>query len=244
MAILIVDDDDGLRRALSIMLEESGYSVLCARGGAEAVQTALCNDIECAVLDVMMPGMDGFELCARLRESDPDMGILMLSAKHDIVDKKHGFRAGADDYLAKPFDEDELLLRVGALLRRRNRSTAKADADVLLADREDTLAEKPRPRVVEVAGLVIDMERARVSVDGVPVQLTRKEYDIVLTLASRPGSVFTRQDIVSAAWGDEFTESSISIPTYIRHLRTKLERDPASPKIIQTVFGFGYRLGD
>lgn len=243
MAILVVDDDDGLRRALRIMLEGAGYTVLCAANGSDAVHTSLCNDVECAVLDVMMPGMDGIELCERLREHDPDMGILMLSAKHDIVDKRHGFKAGADDYLAKPFDEDELLLRVGALLRRRRRSAAKDGPASVQAPQDDGKAEREE-RLIEVAGLAIDLDRAQVSVDGRPVQLTRKEYDIVLTLARRPGSVFTRQDIISAVWGEQFTESSISVPTYIRHLRTKLERDPAAPRIIQTVFGFGYRLGD
>lgn len=243
MAILLVDDDEGLRRAVRIMLESAGYQVVCAAGGSEAVLAARCNPVECAVLDVMMPGMDGFELCACLREFDSSMGILMLSAKHDIVDKKQGFRAGADDYLAKPFDEDELLLRVGALLRRRNRSAeGAAEAPSLVGARSGEGGS--RGGVIEAAGLSIDTERALVSVRGSAVQLTRKEYDIVLALASRPGAVLTKRDIVAAVWGDEYQEGAISVPTYIRHLRTKLEEDPACPRIIQTVFGFGYRLGD
>lgn len=239
MAVLVVDDDDGLRRALSIMLEGAGWQVISASGGAEAVEAARCNAVECAVLDVMMPGMDGFELCDRLRRLDADMGILMLSAKHDIVDKKQGFRAGADDYLAKPFDEDELILRVGALLRRRSRSVPAPAAGASSPD--EGTAE--REGVIRAAGLAIDLDRARVTRSGAPVQLTRKEFDILVLLAQRPGSVFTKSDIVAAVWGDEYQGGAISVLTYIRHLRTKLEDDPARPKVIQTVFGFGYKLG-
>lgn len=235
MRVMVVDDELSLCEALKLILEGAGYETVCAASGPEALECLDRYPIDLAILDVMLPGMDGFELCGVLRERDELLPILMLSAKSDIVDKKYGFRAGADDYLGKPFDDEEVLLRVEALLRRRARNDASASGRAVM--QEDGGVSCP------LEGLEVDRVRCEVSVNGDVIPLTRREYEIVALLAHRPGKVFTKEDIIDELWGREYRESSLSIPTYIRRIRAKIEPDPSKPQIIQTVFGFGYRLG-
>lgn len=173
----------------------------------------------------MMPGMDGFELCEALRLFEPDLLVIFLSAKSDIVDKHIGFQAGADDYIAKPFDEEEVLLRVGAVLRRRGLRDVDRNRQELGNDE-----------------LLLKPASAQVFVRGEEVRLTAKEFQILQLLIDWSDTAFTAQDIVDAVWGDGYSANSISIPSYVRHIRMKIECDPSDPQLLQTVFGFGYRL--
>ena len=225
--MLVADDEAGLRRALDIILGKEGYETFLASNGAQAIEMFMQHKPDLAIIDVMMPYLSGIEVCEALRAIDPEVPLLMLSAKGNVSDKTAGLRAGADDYVVKPFDDEELLLRVEALLRRRNRG--KGDVKRLT----DTVA---------VGDLVIDPLRCEVSLGGSMVSLTPKEFQILAFLADNLGRVFTRDDLVKAIWGEEFEDSSISIPTYIRRIRMKIEPDPSNPIHLKTVWRFGYRL--
>ena len=254
--VLLVDDEESLRIALRRVIESNGYSCLCADDGYMAIELVKRVHPDLVVLDVMMPGIDGFETCNRIRAVDSEVAILMLSAKTGIVDKKTAFHAGADDYLTKPFSEEELMLRIEASLRRRERlgerlagsggSHAGGTAESSLVD--DTVpvgAASPsalQPDVTCVGDLVIDRMRYQVAVRGRSVTLTPKEFAILAMLASAPGRVFTQEEIIARACGEEFIDSSVSVPVYIRRIREKIEDNPSDPRYVQTVMRFGYKL--
>lgn len=229
MKILLVDDEASLCEALGMILRRAGYEFVCAQDGRTGLAYFERETPDLVILDVMLPGLNGFDLCEELRARSSEVPILMLSAKSDIVDKRVGFKSGADDYLAKPFDEEELLLRIEVLLRRSS----------LTRDRQDL-----RPASRGASELVIDPERFEVIVRGKPVAMTPKEYQILELLASRPGNVFTRDEIIRTVWGESYRDTSISIPSYVRRIREKIEKNPSDPVLLQTVFGFGYRLGE
>lgn len=227
--ILLADDEDNLREAVGIILHRAGYQVCAAADGTQAVERFVRERPDLVILDVMMPWMDGYQACERIRELSPDTPVLMLTAKGDIVDKKIGFHAGADDYMVKPFNDEELLLRIEALLRRRGRGEGATLSAV--------------GQTVVVGAMTIDPRRCEVAVDGRVVALTPKEFQIVATMAESPGKVFTREDLIELVWGREYDAASVSIPVYIRRIREKVEADPSNPLYVQTVWGFGYRLG-
>lgn len=227
--ILLADDEDNLREAVGIILHRAGYKVCAAADGTQAVERFVRESPDLVILDVMMPWMDGYQACERIRALSADTPVLMLTAKGDIVDKKIGFHAGADDYMVKPFNDEELLLRIEALLRRRNRGEGPAPSAV--------------GQVVAVGAMTIDPRRCEVAVDGRAVALTPKEFQIIATMAESPGKVFTREDLIELVWGRGYDAGSVSIPVYVRRIREKVEADPSNPVYLQTVWGFGYRLG-
>lgn len=231
MKIMLADDEQSLCDALEIILEDSGYEVCVACDGAQAIELFKSDRPDLVILDVMMPKFDGYEVCEAVRAINPDVPLLMLSAKGDIVDKKSGFKAGADDYLVKPFNDEELLLRVEALLRRRSRGGDPSEPRKLM-------------QTVQIGDLVIDPRRCEVTVGGRVISLTPKEFQILALMADHPGKVFTREDLIESIWGKEYEAGAISIPVYVRRIREKIEADPSSPKYLQTVWRFGYRLGD
>lgn len=232
MKIMLVDDERSLCEVIGLMVRRAGYDFVSAHDGVGALELFQCELPDLVILDVMLPGMNGFELCEAIRNYSQTVPILMLSAKCDIVDKRVGFKSGADDYLGKPFEQEELLLRIEALLRRRMSNTKEGIAETI-----------PKGCINPVEDLVIDLERFEVIVRGQPVSLTAKEFQIVKLLAGHPGKVFTREDIIRGVWGEDYQANSISIPTFVRHIREKIELDPSDPQLLQTVFGFGYRLG-
>ncbi len=236
--VLVADDDEGLRRALAMIVRGAGYTCVVAENGAQAVEAVRRDRPDVAVLDVMMPGLDGFEAVERIRAFDADVPLLMLSAKADIVDKKVGFRLGADDYMAKPFNEDELLLRIQALLRR-SRLRADGQASASSAGAADPSDARTR---LAVGDLAIDLLHRRASVRGKAVSLTPREFDILATLACEPGRTFAPAELIALIWGPDFVGDAISIPVYIRRLRKKLEVNPSEPEYIQTVHQLGYRV--
>jgi len=227
--ILIADDEASLRDALGIILRQAGHEVRAATDGAQAVELFMRERPDLVVLDVMMPRLSGFEVCEALRALSPDVPLLMLSAKGAVDDRRNGLRAGADDYVVKPFDDEELVLRVEALLRRGERAQVSAEP-----------APKMSPTVI--GDLVIDPLRCEVRVGDEAVALTPKEFQILSLMADSPGRVFTRDDLIEALWGEEYESSNISIPVYIRRIRMKIEPDPSNPVHLKTVWRFGYRL--
>jgi DNA-binding response OmpR family regulator len=222
--ILLVDDEDAVQKLLTYPLEQEGFRVLQARDGEEALQRFGQERVDLVVLDLMLPKLDGLEVCRRLRGRST-VPIIMLTARDDELDKVVGLELGADDYITKPFSIREFRSRVRALLRRASLGSQADGRDVIAAD-----------------GLVIDLSRRTVSVQGRPVDLTYVEFELLRTLASRPGRVFSRQALLEALWGDYAYREPRTIDVHVRHLREKLENDPGEPALIQTVRGVGYRL--
>jgi DNA-binding response OmpR family regulator len=223
--ILLVDDEDAVQKLLAYPLERDGFRVVPARNGEEALERFEAERIDLVVLDVMLPKLDGLEVCRRLRASSR-VPIIMLTARDDELDKVLGLELGADDYITKPFSIREFRSRVRALLRR---ATAPAPA----ASEEET---------IEWDGLLIDLAKRDVEVHGKPVQLTYVEFELLRTLASHPGRVYTREMLLQALWGGADYREPRTIDVHVRHLREKLERDPREPEFILTVRGVGYRF--
>jgi DNA-binding response OmpR family regulator len=225
--ILLVDDEDSVQKLLAYPLERDGYTVIPAQDGEEALTRFEHEQVDLVVLDVMLPRLDGLEVCRRLR-AQSSVPIIMLTARGDELDKVLGLELGADDYITKPFSIREFRSRVRALLRRA------------AAPRHD-----PRPHeVIAGDGLRIDLARRTVERDGEPVQLTYVEFELLRIFASSPGHVFTRQALLEELWGGSAYREPRTIDVHVRHLREKLERDPREPELILTVRSVGYRFRD
>ena len=225
--ILLVDDEDAVQKLLAYPLERDGYRVLQARDGDEAMRMFSDEPVDLVVLDIMLPKLDGLEVCKRLRAGS-NVPIIMLTARGDELDKVLGLELGADDYITKPFSIREFRSRVRALLRRAG------------APRQE-----PREQeTIESNGLVIDLVRRSVDLDGEPVQLTYVEFELLRTLAAHPGRVYSREMLLQSLWGDSAYREPRTIDVHVRHLREKLESDPRNPEYIFTVRGVGYRFRD
>jgi len=222
--ILLVDDEDAVQKLLAYPLERDGFRVIQARDGEEALERFKRERVDLVVLDLMLPKLDGLEVCKRLRAGSA-VPIIMLTARDDELDKVLGLELGADDYITKPFSIREFRSRVRALLRRA--ATA----------RPDDLEEQ-----IEANGLRIDLARREVFVHDRPVQLTYVEFELLRTLASHSGRVYTREQLLQALWGGSEYREPRTIDVHVRHLREKLERDPHEPEFILTVRGVGYRF--
>jgi DNA-binding response OmpR family regulator len=223
--ILLVDDEESVQKLLTYPLERDGYRVVHARDGDEALARFDAETVDLVVLDVMLPRVDGLEVCKRLRARST-VPIVMLTARDDELDKVLGLELGADDYITKPFSIREFRSRVRALLRRAS------------APRYEPREEE----AIHVDGLRIDPARRTVEVDGTAVQLTYVEFELLRALAQRPGRVFSRQALLEALWGGSEYREPRTIDVHVRHLREKLERDPRDPRYILTVRGVGYRF--
>jgi DNA-binding response OmpR family regulator len=227
--ILLVDDDEAVRKVLSFPLERDGYQVIQAADGAEAVRKFGEQPVDLVVLDVMLPKLDGLEVCKQLRAFS-SVPIIMLTARDDELDKVLGLELGADDYVTKPFSIREFRSRTRALLRRAR------------APRHEPGA--ARPRAILAGPLSIDLDRRSVEVDGVRVQLTYVEFELLTRLASTPGRVFSRRMLLEALWGSAEYRDPRTIDVHVRHLREKIERDSRNPEHILTVRSVGYRFRD
>ncbi|MGQ9905048.1 MAG: response regulator transcription factor [Anaerolineae bacterium] len=223
--ILVADDDPQITRLVRSYLEQAGFQVLTAADGEQALHVIRHDRPDLAVLDVMMPKRDGFEL-VRLLRADPHLSslpILMLTARVEDSDKLHGLDLGADDYLTKPFNPSEVVARVRALLRRASGAL------------------RPSP-IIEIRGLRIDLEQRQVSVAGRAVELTPTEFDLLRVLMQHPNRAFTRGELIDAALGYVYEGFERTIDSHVKNLRKKIEPDPSNPVYIETVFGVGYRL--
>jgi DNA-binding response OmpR family regulator len=222
--ILLVDDEDAVQKLLAYPLERDGFRVVPARDGEEALARFSEERVDLVVLDVMLPKLDGLEVCKRLRAAS-SVPIIMLTARDDELDKVLGLELGADDYITKPFSIREFRSRVRALLRRAAIPTAQGEEETIERD-----------------GLRIDVSRRDVEVSGMPVQLTYVEFELLRTLAASPGRVFSREMLLQRLWGGADYREPRTIDVHVRHLREKLERDPSEPEYILTVRGVGYRF--
>ncbi len=225
--ILLVDDEDSIQTLLTYPLEREGYRVVQARAGDEALERFAEEEIDLVVLDLMLPRVDGLEVCRRLR-AESTVPIIMLTARDDELDKVLGLELGADDYITKPFSIREFRSRVRALLRRA--------ATPHLASRRD--------EVIDRGDVVIDMPRRTVAVRGGPVQLTFVEFELLALLAGNPGVVFSRRQLLEKIRGSADYREPRTIDVHVRHLREKIEQDPREPELILTVRGAGYRFRD
>jgi two-component system alkaline phosphatase synthesis response regulator PhoP len=223
--ILVADDEVAIVRSLTYALERDGYRVHAVYDGESALAEARNNEHDLAILDVMLPGMSGLEVCRTIR-AEGTLPVILLTARDTEVETVVGLEAGADDYVTKPFSVAELVSRIAAILRRR-----RIDA----ADHA--------PVKLEVDGLLIDPRARTVEHDGSDVRLTAAEFDLLLLLAESPGQVFTRQSIMEHLWKTPFFGDQRSADTHIANIRKKIERDPTRPSSLQTVRGVGYKLG-
>jgi two-component system, OmpR family, response regulator len=223
--ILLVDDEESVQKLLTYPLERDGFRVVQARDGDEALTRFDAEPIDLVVLDVMLPHLDGLEVCKHLRARS-SVPIIMLTARDDELDKVLGLELGADDYITKPFSIREFRSRVRALLRRASAPPHQPQGE----------------EVLEADGLRIDSARRSVELDGGPVHLTYVEFELLRTLASRPGRVFSRQTLLESIRGSSDYREPRTIDVHIRHLREKLERDPRDPRFLLTVRGVGYRF--
>ena len=226
--IMLVDDEESIQKLLTYPLQREGYRVVQARDGEEALKRFAEQPVDLVVLDVMLPRLDGLEVCRRLR-TDSAVPIIMLTARDDEVDKVLGLELGADDYITKPFSIREFRSRIRAVLRRAT----------LVAERREQ-----SDGAIVADGLAIDAAKRTVTVHGAPVQLTYVEFEVLHTLALHPGRVYTRQALLEAVWGDSAYREPRTIDVHIRHLREKIEPDPREPVYIFTVRGVGYRFRD
>jgi DNA-binding response OmpR family regulator len=221
--VLVVDDEIPMLTSIRFFLEREGYRVVTAETGTAALQAANTEHPALIVLDIMLPDVDGLEVTRRLRRA-AGVPILMISARGEEIDKVVGLEVGADDYLVKPFGVREFIARVRATIRR-SRGTAFAGQ-------------------LQVGALAIDLARHSVTIDGRPVELPRKEFDLLRLLAERAGQVVPRQELLTAVWGEDFFGDEKTLDVHVSRLRQRLERQPDSPALIQTVRGVGYRLRD
>jgi DNA-binding response OmpR family regulator len=225
--ILLVDDEEAIQKLLRYPLEREGFRVVAALDGEEALQRFGEETFDLVVLDLMLPKLDGLEVCKRLRASST-VPIIMLTARDDELDKVLGLELGADDYITKPFSIREFRSRVRALLRRAA-TPPPADADA---------------EVIEEADVRIDLPRRTVEVRGAEVRLTFVEFELLRVLAAAPGRVFSRRQLLERLRGDAEYREPRTIDVHVRHLREKIERDPREPELILTVRGVGYRFRD
>ena len=226
--ILLVDDEDSIQKLLAYPLEREGFRVLQARDGEEAMAQFAAEDVDLVVLDIMLPKLDGLEVCKRLR-AESEVPIIMLTARDDELDKVLGLELGADDYITKPFSIREFRSRVRALLRRAAAPSRRPEEDGDVISAED---------------LTIDLARRTVEVRAERTQLTYVEFELLRILAANPGRVYSRRMLLEALWGGADYREPRTIDVHVRHLREKLERDPADPEYILTVRGVGYRFRD
>ena len=226
--VLVVEDDKEIREGVEIYLKSQGYEVFQAADGVEGLEVIEKEDIHLAIVDIMMPRMDGISMVVKLREKY-DFPVIFLSAKSEEVDKIMGLNMGADDYVTKPFTPMELLARVNSQLRRYRRFMER------LGDKEEN------SRIHTIGGLEINEDNVEVTVDGEPVKMTPIEYKILLLLMKNPGRVFSAEEIYERVWQEKAIATE-TIMVHIRNIRQKIEVDPKNPKYLKVVWGVGYKI--
>jgi len=224
--LLLVDDEVSFVKGITLSLEQEGYEVHSAHDGHEALSSFYALAPDLVILDVMLPGLDGIAVCEALRKKST-VPIMMLTARSEDVDKILGLESGADDYLTKPFNTRELIARVRALLRRKDWSGAVGEESLL-----------------KVGDLQIDASKRKVTVKGRFIDLTNKEYDILVTLAANRGKIYSRESLLQLVWGYSHLGDLRNVDVHIGRLRAKVEEDPACPKYVLTRWGAGYYLRD
>jgi DNA-binding response OmpR family regulator len=227
--ILIIEDDPKIIELAGIHIRDLGYQMDSALDGESGLKKALTGKYQLIILDLMLPKMDGLEVCRQIRLEDRRIPILMLTAKSEELDKVLGLELGADDYLTKPFSVRELVARIKAILRRieTERKSASTGEEI------ETLA---------FGSLIIDVTKRKVILEGKPVELTAKEFDLLVLFARNPGRTYNRHQLLDQVWGYHFDGYDHTVNSHINRLRSKIEKDPANPLFIKTVWGVGYRF--
>ena len=225
--ILIIEDEQAIAELEKDYLEMNGFDITVCNDGQSGMETALAEDFDLIILDLMLPKLDGYEVCRKVRETK-DVPIIMVSAKKEDLDKIKGLGMGADDYMTKPFSPSELVARVKVHMTRYSRlMNAKKSSN---------------NDIMELKGLRIDKTARRVFVGGVEKQFTSKEYDLLVFLAEHPDTVFTKQDLFREIWGMESVGDITTVTVHIKKIREKMEDDPSTPRYIETIWGVGYRF--
>ena len=225
--VLVLEDEANIRNFVVINLKRAGYETVEAESGEEALEQLRRNpDIKVALLDVMLPGIDGFEVCRRIRATDTKIGVIMLTARTQEMDKVTGLMTGADDYVTKPFSPAELTARVDALYRRTGGETVQAS--------EDEIRQPP---------FLLNIRNRTLEKSGQRVKLTQVEYSIVKMFMDNPGKALSREEILDAVWGKDYFGELKIVDVNIRRLRIKIEDDPQNPTYVTTVWGYGYKWG-
>lgn len=227
--ILIIEDDPDIADLVEINVKDLGYVLDKAADGKTGLEKALSNSYKLIILDLMLPGLNGTEVCKRVREVDPHTPILMLTAKSEELDKVLGLELGADDYLTKPFSIRELLARIKAAIRR-----VKVDAE--------HQSEAELPDKLEYGGLIIEPDKRKVILNGENLELTPKEFELLILFASNPGKTFSRENLLKKVWGYQFEGYDHTVNSHINRLRNKIEENPSDPTFLKTVWGVGYRF--
>jgi two-component system response regulator RegX3 len=222
--ILIVEDETSFSEALEFLLGKEGFTVVTAMTGTEALRKFEQGGIDLILLDLMIPEVSGTEVCRQIRAKSK-VPIIMLTAKDSEVDKVVGLEIGADDYVTKPYSARELVARINAVLRRNHSEAGASDQGVIVA-----------------GGIRMDIDRHQVSVNGIPVSLPLKEFELLEFLMRNAGRVLTRIQLIDRVWGSDYVGDTKTLDVHIKRLRAKIESDPANPKIIQTVRGLGYKM--
>jgi DNA-binding response OmpR family regulator len=224
--ILIIEDEEAIADLEKDYLELSGFEVKICNTGDEGLQTALCEEFDLIVLDLMLPGLDGFEVCKKIRE-EKNIPIIMVSAKKEDIDKIRGLGMGADDYMTKPFSPSELVARVKAHLARYDRLVGSSNKN---------------NDVIEIRGIRIDKTARRVIVDGEEKAFTGKEFDLLTFLAEHPNHVYTKEELFREIWDMDSIGDIATVTVHIKKIREKIEFDSAKPQYIETIWGVGYRF--
>jgi DNA-binding response OmpR family regulator len=230
--VLVVEDDSALRELIESRLTESGFAVRTAATGPEGLARVSEQVPDVAILDVMLPGLDGLEVCRQLRSSHPLLHIIMLTARAEELDRVVGLEVGADDYITKPFSLQELVARTRAALRRL-RATRARMSDAPESDGEESYRFGP---------LSVDVSRREVTLNGKEVHLTVREFELLVHLSRHPDRPFTRMQLLEEIWGEKYEGYARTIDSHIQRLRAKIEDEPANPRLIRTVWGVGYKL--
>lgn len=232
--VLVVEDEAHIRELIQLHLGLEGLEIEAVADGQEALVRASSQSFDLIILDLMLPGVDGISICRAVRREGPnqDVPILMLTARREESDKVLGLESGADDYLAKPFGIRELVARTRALLRRPRKSQLQAEAA------------SSGERALDIHGLHIDPARRRVRAKGEDIDLTAQEFRLLLVLASHPGIVFSREALLTRVWPDHTYVTERSVDSLVKRLRRRIEKNPADPQILLTVWGSGYKFAD
>ncbi len=226
MKVMLVDDEPSFHVLVQSVCESAGHEFRGVGDSRQAIEVFKAYAPDVVLLDIMMPYLDGYQVCEGIRALDSEVAVVFLSAKGAVPDKREAFSRGADDYLVKPFDGEELLMRLEALQRRSQRAKAQA---------------APAPsETLKVGEFEFDSVRQTLALNGTSVQLTPKEFQILYTLALKPETVMSKEELIEAVWGKEYLDDAISIAVYVRKIREKIEQNPAKPRYLKTAWGMGY----
>lgn len=226
MKVMLVDDEPSFHVLVQSVCESAGHEFRGVGDSRQAIEVFKAYAPDVVLLDIMMPYLDGYQVCEGIRALDSEVAVVFLSAKGAVPDKREAFSRGADDYLVKPFDGEELLMRLEALQRRSQRVKAQA---------------APAPsETLKVGEFEFDSVRQTLALNGTSVQLTPKEFQILYTLALKPETVMSKEELIEAVWGKEYLDDAISIAVYVRKIREKIEQNPAKPRYLKTAWGMGY----